>query len=91
MKLPYLELPVAIGYAAIEGEEPKEKVVIGKFQPIEISHYHEGFYDVGMFIYINGQATQIALTIQEFEGRIKSYWTLLSAKQNVKSKLGIVQ
>ncbi len=86
MILPYLELPVAIGYA---GQE--DKVVKGKFQPSQITHYHEGFYDVGIFIYIDGQPTQIALSLVEYEQKIQAYWALISSKQNVKQKLGIVK
>lgn len=85
MMLPYLELPVAIAYSGQEG-----KVVKGFFQPSQITHYHEGFYDVGMFIYIDGQPTQIALSIDEFLSRIQAYWNMLASKQNVKQKLGIV-
>ena len=86
MLLPYLELPVAIGYA---GQE--DKIVKGKFQPMNITSYHEGFYDVGIFIYIAGPPTQIALSIDEYEAKIKAYWQLVTTKQTVKSKLGIVQ
>lgn len=86
MMFPYLELPVAIGY---EGQETK--VVIGKFQPVKITHYHEGFYDIGMFIYIDGQATQIALSIADYEAKIQAYWNLLANKQSIKQKLKMVE
>lgn len=87
MLLPYLELPVCIGYAGSD----QSKVVIGKFQPAKIMAYHEGFMpEVGMFIYHDNQPFQIALTLPEFEVRMKAYWSLLGAKQNIKQKLGVV-
>lgn len=86
MMFPYLELPVAIGYA---GQE--DKIVIGKFQPVKVTHYHEGFYDIGMFIYIDGQPTQIALSITDYEAKIQAYWDYLAIKQNIKQKLKMVE
>mgnify|MGYP001598367194 CR=1 FL=1 len=85
MLLPYLELPVAIGY----GEGQEEKIVKGFFQPSQISSYHEGFYDIGMFIYIDGQPTQIALSLDEYQAKIQAYWNLIATKQNVKQQLGV--
>lgn len=88
MLLPYLELPLCIGYAGTEDS----KIVIGKFQPIKIMAYHEGFMpDVGMFIYHDNQPFQIALTLPEFETKIKAYWELVGNKQDFKSKLGVVR
>jgi hypothetical protein len=88
---PYLELPVAIGY---EGHE--DKTVIGKFQPSQITHYHEGFRDVGIFIYIGGSPIQIALSIKEYEAQIVAYWNKVYTdankrieKSSVKQRLGI--
>jgi hypothetical protein len=87
MILPYLELPVCVGYA--NGEEGK--VVVGKFQPVAITAYHEGYMpDVGMFIYIGEQPFQIALSLDQYEEQIRGYWNIVNRKQDVKSKLGIV-
>jgi hypothetical protein len=88
MILPYLELPVCIGY----GEGTESKVVKGKFQPSRITAYHQGYYDeVGMFIYQDGQLFQINLTIELFEDRLKQYWSMLQGKQSIKDKLRMVQ
>ena len=95
---PYLELPVCLGYAQPIPGQPAEKIVIGKFLPSMITHYHEGFMpEVGMFIYISGNPLQIALTIDVYEAKIKAYWDLLAInanekteKQIIKQKLGIV-
>lgn len=81
MLLPYLELPVAIGYA---GQD--DKIVKGMFQVVKVSHYHEGFYDVGMFIYIDGQPVQIALTIAEYEAKILAYWNELAKQTNAQNE-----
>lgn len=87
MLLPYLELPVCIGYAQSE----ESKIVVGKFQPSQISAYHEGFMpEVGMFIYVGPNVFQIGLTITEYERRIQEYWKLVTGKQDVKSKLGMI-
>lgn len=88
MLLPYLELPVCIGY----GNGLEEKVVIGKFQPAKIMGYHQGYYEeVGMFIYHDTQPFQIALSLEQFEAKVKAYWDMLGKKQDLKTKLGIVK
>jgi len=92
MILPYLELPLAIGYA---GQE--DKIVVGKFQPSRITAYHEGFNsDIGMFIYQDGQPFQIALSLAQYESKINAYWDILSkqqakqaANQTIKQRLKI--
>lgn len=90
MLLPYLELPVAVGYAGHD-----DKVVKGFFQPMKITHYHEGFLEVGIFI--DGQPIQIALSIAQYEDQIQQYWNMLASQENdknekksIKQKLGIV-
>lgn len=84
---PYLELPVAIGY----GDGQESKIVKGKFQPVKISAYHDGYNDAGCFIYIEGQPIQIALSLELLEFQLKSYWEQLNGKASIKTKLGIVQ
>ena len=87
MMFPYLELPVFVGYA----NEQEGKVVVGKFQPVAITAYHEGYMpDTGMFIYIGEQPFQIVLSLEQYEEQIRGYWNIVNNKQNVKSKLGIV-
>lgn len=94
MMLPYLELPLCIGY----GEGHEEKVVVAKFQPARITAYHEGYYpEVGMFIYQDSQPFQIALTMADYEDKIQAYWNMLAnqanaqnEKKSIKQKLGIV-
>lgn len=87
MILPYLELPVCIGY----GDGQESKVVKGKFQPVKVSCYHQGYHDeVGMFIYIEGQPIQIALTIEDYEAKIAAYWKYLADKEGAKKKLTII-
>jgi len=85
MILPYLQLPVAIGYG-----DGQDKTVIGKVQPVKISSYHEGYNDAGCFIYIDGQPIQIALSIEQLETQLRSYWAQLNQKSTIKTKLGIV-
>jgi hypothetical protein len=85
MILPYLELPVWVGYEGNDG-----KIVKGKFQPIKITSYHDGYNEAGMFIYHDGQPFQIALTYDVFEDQMKQYWAALTQKQTVKQKLGII-
>lgn len=88
MLLPYLELPLCIGY----GNGLEEKVVVGKFQPAKIMAYHEGYYQsVGMFIYHDNQPFQIALTLAEYEAKIKVYWDMLNNQQSAKQKLGVIR
>jgi hypothetical protein len=90
MLLPYLELPVVIGY------DKEQKTVIGKFQPSQIGSYHQGFDDASIFIYSHGQPTQINLSLAEYEAKIQAYWNMLAQKTNeqnekqqVKKKLGL--
>lgn len=92
MMTPYLELPVAIGYAG-----QHDKIVIGKFQPSQVTHYHEGYHPVGIFIYIGGAPIQIALSIKEYEAQIVAYWDKIYTeaskqldKKSIKQKLGII-
>lgn len=81
MIIPYLELPLCIGY----GEGNEEKVVTLKINPNTITAYHEGYYeDVGMFIYIGQQPFQIALTLAQFETRINRYWEIVQNKAKLK-------
>lgn len=87
MIFPYLELPVAIGY----GEGQEEKIVTGKFQPVKISGYHAGYYDVGVFIYIEGQPIQVALTVEELEKQLTGYWSMVNGKQSIRQKLKMVE
>lgn len=79
MIFPYLQLPTCIGY----GEGDDEKVVVGKYQPVKISAYHDGFNGAGIFIYIEGQPIQIALTIEQFEAQLTGYWKKVNSKPNL--------
>lgn len=85
MILPYLELPIYIGYG-----ENEPKVINLKVQPISITSYHEGYNDAGMFIYVDGQPFQVALTIAEYETKITKYFDLITTKQSIKQKLNII-
>lgn len=87
MNLPYLILPLCIGYR--EGTE--ERVVDGRFIPNLITAYHEGYYpDTGMFIYHDHQPFQIRMSIEDFENVLRGYWDNLGKKQSIKDKLRII-
>jgi len=81
MMLPYLELPIYIGYGEVEA-----KVVQLKVQPVHITGYHEGYNDAGMFIYVSGQPFQVVLTVEQYEAKIKSYFELINPNSKTQLK-----
>lgn len=94
MTLPYLILPLCIGY--LEGWP--HKVVDARFTPNMISSYHAGYLTdapapdtlVTTFIYHGTQVFQIAMSVEEFENAIRGYWDMVTKKQSIKEKLKIV-
>lgn len=75
--LPYLELPVIL--PAIESIP--EKVVPGKFLPMQVVVYHEIDEDQMMIYLQNGQPFLIGLKVSEYESKIKAYYDLISKPQ----------
>jgi hypothetical protein len=91
MQLPYLELPLCIGYGVQADENTPDKVVTVKLLPQNISAYHEGYYaEVGTFVYYGTHVFQLALSVEELEAKIIGYWNLMQGKQNLRNKLGVV-
>ncbi len=93
MQLPYLELPLAIGYGQSADENHPDKIVTVKLSPAHITAYHEGYFaEVGTFVYHGTNVFQIALSVEDLEKQLKGYWELIGKKQDsVKQKLKIIQ
>lgn len=78
--LPYLEIPIYIGYGEVE-----PKIVMVKVQPDRIDAYHEGYEpETGSFLYVNGQPLQTTLSVADIENQIKSYWSLITTGNRLK-------
>lgn len=94
MQLPYLILPLCIGY----GEGFPDKVVDCRITPSMVSAYHAGYltYELGenkfvsTFVYHGTQIFQLAISVEEFENAVRGYWDMLGKKQSIKDKLKIV-
>lgn len=92
MQLPYLILPLCIGY---EVGYP-DKVVDCRVTPSMISAYHAGYMSdepdpfVTTFVYHGTQIFQLAMSVDELENAIRGYWDQLGRKQDIKSKLKII-
>lgn len=84
----YLELPVCMPGLPPSDDNHlgnPDKVVAGKFLPASISAYHQSYFEDRVMIYLScGQPFLIELTIEAYESKIKSYWELVSRKQNIK-------
>lgn len=87
MHLPYLELPLAIGYGT-DNTYP-DKVVKVKLIPTTITAYHEGYFGA-VFVYCNQQIFQLDMTIEQFEMALVSYYKQIDSVASIKSKLKLV-
>lgn len=91
MQLPYLILPLCIGY--LEGWP--DKVVDCRLTPSMISGYHAGYLTdekepfVSTFVYHGTQVFQLAISVDGLENAIRIYWDTLGKKQSIKEKLKI--
>lgn len=88
MQLPYLELPLAIGYGS-DPEIHPDKTVIVKLIPSTITAYHEGYFGA-VFVYANQQVFQLEMTVEDFEKALVAYWKQIATSQSAKDKLKIV-
>lgn len=83
MQLPFLELPLCIGYA----DGFPDKIVTGKFTPSFINSYHHGYMTdepepfVTTFIYHGTQVFQCAISVEELEAKLKTYWAVVEKQQ----------
>lgn len=94
MQLPYLILPLCIGY--IEGWP--DKTVDCRLTPSLINAYHAGYLSdeaepnklVTTFVYHGTQVFQLAISVDDFETALREYWDMLGKKQDIKSKLKMI-
>lgn len=88
MQLPYLELPLAIGYGD-DAEKYPDKTAVVKLIPSTITAYHEGYFGA-VFVYANQQVFQLDMTIEAFEKALVAYYKQLNSVSDIKSKLKII-
>lgn len=97
MNLPYLILPLYIGY--IEGWP--DKIVDCRITPAQVTAYHAGYLSdepgennlISTFVYHGTQVFQLAMSVEDFENALRGYWDQLGKKQKeptIKQRLGIV-
>lgn len=92
MQLPYLELPLAIGYGTQPDENHPDKIVTVKLLPAHIAAYHEGYFaEVGTFVYHGPHVFQVAMSVDALEAQLTGYWNMLTKQeQSIKQKLKII-
>ncbi len=92
MQLPYLILPLCIGY--MEGYP--DKVVYCRLTPSLITAYHAGYLSdepeplITTFVYHDKQVFQLAISVEDLENALRAYWEQLGKKQSIKEKLKII-
>lgn len=97
MNLPYLILPLCIGYS----EGFPDKIVDCRITPSLVNAYHEGYLSsedgenklITTFVYHGTQIFQLAISVDNFEDALRKYWDQLGKKQKeptIKQRLGIV-
>jgi len=77
--LPLLILPVCLPGLQEGDIQNPDKIVDGRFYPMQIVAYHQSYFEERTLIYLsNGQPFLIELTVEQYEEKIRQYFEYIS-------------